>query len=150
MVGLGDVFLHFEELRGVDRHIGVFLGVDCLGFQRREHFAKGHRRRVGAQVLEGVEEHVVLHDANLHAFEVFPLRDRTNRVRQVAEAVFPIGEVDEAGGLHLLVHHVAELAVENLVGFVSAGKQEGQVEHAESRVDADQRRGRGDDGFLDA
>ncbi|MNU48692.1 hypothetical protein D3C71_376160 [compost metagenome] len=72
------------------------------------------------------------------------------RVRQVAETVFPVGEVDEASCVELLVHRVAELAVENLVGFCRARKQERQVEHAERRDDADERRGRGDDGFLDA
>ncbi len=100
--------------------------------------------------LERVEEDVVLHHAHLEAREVLDLVHRLLGIGEVAEAVLPVGEIDEADGRHLVRDVLAVFAVEDRVGFLLVGEQERQVEHAEVGQDADQRRGRRDHHLLRA
>ncbi|MCY1360200.1 hypothetical protein D9M69_468160 [compost metagenome] len=144
------VLLDLAELGGLDGHEGVLLAVDGAGLQRGEHLAEGHGHGIGAEGLERIQEDVVLHHAQLHAFEVLGLGDRLLAVREVAETVLPVGQVHETGGLELLVEVLARGAVEHRVGLLLVGEQERQVEGAEFLHDAHQRRARGAHHFLRA
>jgi hypothetical protein len=47
------------------------------------------------------------------------------------KAQFPVGQADQALGLQLGVHLLAEGAVDHRVGFLAAGEHEGEVVHLE-------------------
>jgi hypothetical protein len=61
----------------------------------------------------------------------------------VAEAVLPVGEIDEARGLDLAGDLLTGWTVQNRIGFFLVPEQEGKVEHTDLRNDSDERRGGG-------
>ena len=132
------VLLHFAELRGLDGHEGVLLAVDGAGLQGGENLTEGHGHGIGAQRLERVQEDVVLHDAHFHAIEVFHFGNRPFAVGQVAKAIFPVGQVNQAGVFQFLVEELAGGAVQHRIGFLFVGKQERQVKRAQLLHDAHQ------------
>ena len=69
---------------------------------------------------------------------------------RIAEAVLPIGEVDEADRRQLVGDVLAEGAIEHGVGLLLVGEEEGQVEDAEIGQDADEGRRGGDHHLLGA
>jgi hypothetical protein len=69
---------------------------------------------------------------------------------RLRKAVLPVGQVHQAGVFQLLVEVLAGVAVEHRVGFLLAGEQERQVEHAQFLDDAHQRRRRGAHHLLGA
>ena len=133
------ILLHFIELGCLNGDKRIFLTVDGFGFQRREHFTKGHWHSVGAQGLESVNKDVVLHDTHFDAVKVFHLGDRALAVGQVAKTVFPISQIHQAGFFELLVEVHAGRTVQHGIGFSFIGKQERQVKRAQFLHDAHQR-----------
>ena len=147
MVGDRHVLLDFVELARQDGVERVFLAVDGFGFQRAEQFREGHRDGVGAQRLEAVQKHVVLHHAQFDAVEVFHLGDGALAVGQVAKAVFPIHQADQALVLQLGFDFVANRAVQQDVSLAGVADEKRRVPQRHFLGDAHQC-GRGADHHL--
>ena len=141
MVGHREVLLHLIELARQNGVVRVLLAVHRLGFQRGEEFRERQRHGVGAQCLEAVEEHVVLHHAQLDAVHVFELVDRALAVGEVAEAVLPVHQAHQALFLQLVHHLLAHGAVQHHVGLFGVVEQERRVPDRHLFGDAHQRGG---------
>src|SRR5690606_23835797 len=148
VIGYAEVLLHLIEFRRKDGVVGVFLAVDRLGFQRGEQLGEWQRDRIGAHLLEGIDEHRIGHHAQFDAVEVFHLLDRTHVVGQVAEAVLPVDQADQSLFLQCVHHLLANRTIEDVIGLLFAFEQERRIPDRHLLGDADQGRGRADHHFL--
>ena len=132
MVGDGEVALTgFIDLLGVDDGNGVLLTVDDTLLQSGEDLGPGHRRRVHTQGGEGVHMNLVLHAAQLQTGAVRRGLDGVLGVGHLAEAVLPERAADDADVVELGNQGLTDLAVQNPVGMIITGEQEGQVQNQE-------------------
>ena len=150
MLRNGEVFLGFEEVERDDDIERVFLSVDRSLLQRRQRLGPGHRNRVGAERLEGVDIDGVLHQTDLEPFHVFGRFDGAFAVGQVAESALSVGESLAPELLHARQQLFADLAVEDLVGLLRRREEEGKIEHAEFGQEVDDRTACDDSRIHDA
>ncbi len=131
MAGNREILLHLLELGRRDLGIGVFLPVHHAGLQRGEHVGKGHRRRVGAILLEHLHAPFPVGCAQLDALEILGHVDWTDVVGDVAKPV--LGQPNDmiavvvGGGLER-VHHRAlnaahVVAILNDIGHLKNAKE---------------------------
>ncbi len=67
---VGDIFLHLVELHRVHGHVGVVLPVHDLLLQRGKGFRPGHRRRIDAPGLVGLDHDLVLRHPHDEALKI--------------------------------------------------------------------------------
>jgi hypothetical protein len=130
--GEADERIDFEDLGAGDVGQRVLLAVDDLLLQGDVEFGEGDLGGGGAEGLEDVDGGRIRRGAELEALEVVRGLDRALAVGDVADAVVPPADRDEADGVELGLEQVADLAVEDLDAVVALGEEERQAEGGES------------------
>ena len=87
---------------------------------------------------------LVLHAAELQAGAVGGSLDGMLGVGHLTETVFPEGAADDTDVVKLCDQSLADLAVQNLVGMVITGEQEGKIQNQEVLNKVAERAGGGD------
>lgn len=126
VIGQRDVFLYFLHLVGIHVNERIFLAVDRLDFQCREHLGKGHRHGIGTEGLPGFERDRIGHHTDLEAVDILQFGHRALAVGEVTESIpvhispcTPIGSSPE--------DFLAGSTIEHRINFLDAGKQERQI-----------------------
>ncbi len=127
MIGEREKLGDFIELVLLDHRDRNFQPVDRALLHGGECFGPGHRHRAAAHRGEHVDVHRVLHDAVLHALDVFGLLHRAHVVDHVAKAAFHVAQHHQALGFELLGHLAAGGTVEDALRLRFVGVQEWQV-----------------------
>ena len=89
MAGLGEKFLHFVQLGGVDVGIGVFLTINDTGLQPGEDFRETHRRGIRPPFGEHLHAPGRFRRPNFDSGEIGGCVDRAYIVGDVTDTVFP-------------------------------------------------------------
>ena len=110
----------------------IVLGaVDHTGLQRGVQFVVGDLHAVAAHGVDHVDEHRVLHDADLHAGKIAGLLDLLALHVEGARSGVHVAKADEASRLQFVEQAGADLAVDDDVLLVEALEHVGQVEDIE-------------------
>ena len=125
----GEVILYLLKTRGLDQKERVLLAVHSALLQSGEQFRKRHRCGGCTQMREGAHVDAVFHGPDLQIPEIVGSVDRVGAVGDMADAVFHVGEVDQAD--------VAQIGCRSGPQFSGDGgasgrlvlKQKGQVQH---------------------
>ncbi len=141
----GDVLLVIiPQAVRIDDVDGVLLALDGALLQGGQGVLPGHGHGVDLEGLEGLGIDLVLHHAELQVFHVRGGGNGLDGVGDVAEAALSVGQALEVGALQLVQQLLADFAVQDLVGFLVVGKEEGHIQHAHFLAEVDEGAG-GDD-----
>ena len=73
VIGHADVFDDLVDLEAFEDDQRIFLGADLAGLDRVVDQVRGRGHRLGAERLEGVEDHLARRHADFHAGEIVRL-----------------------------------------------------------------------------
>ena len=110
-------------------HQGVFLTVQRLDFQRREHFSKSHGDRIRADGFPGVQGHRVGHYTNFQTSHVFQLGHAALAVGQIAKAHAGPGQTDQTSWFNFLENLLGRRTIQHGVDLFFVLEHERQVPH---------------------
>src|SRR5690606_15803905 len=127
MVGVGNGFLDFVKLLGVNIGPGVFLTIDHAGLQGLIDLGKGQLLRVGAERTELLFENVRSLNTELQAFYVLGTGEFVFVGGQLLHAVVPVGQPLKAAVLHAVQQALSGVALLEAIDGVHVVKQEGEV-----------------------
>jgi hypothetical protein len=125
------VLLNLGEAGRGDNAERVLLTIHRPRLQGSEQFRERQRNGAGPQGIEHVEEHWVLHHADLLAGDVLEFVDRPLGRRDVAKTVLPVRQANEPLRRQAVKEPASNRAVQQGVCLLHVVEQEREVKEAE-------------------